>query len=136
MLHTNDVHAHIEQFNKYGGICEKEQAVKNECFGGVARRQTVIDQLRKENPNNTILLDGGDQFSGTLWFTVYKGEAALTFMNYSKYDAMVYNISNFKHHNYFRNENFFREVYISCFSRPRLRRLFECQNINAFEPQF
>ena len=94
VLHTNDVHAHIEQFNKYGGTCEKDQAAKNECFGGVARRQTVIDQLRKGNPNNTILLDGGDQFAGTLWFTIYKGRAALRFMNYTKYDAMV-NIPTF-----------------------------------------
>ena len=89
VLHTNDVHAHIEQFNTYGGTCEKDQAAKNECFGGVARRQTVIDQLRKDNPDNTILIDGGDQFAGTLWFTVYKGMAALRFMNYTKYDAMV-----------------------------------------------
>ena len=89
VLHTNDVHAHIEQFNTYGGTCEKEELAKNECFGGVARRQTVIDQFRKNNPNNTILIDGGDQFAGTMWFTIYKGKAALRFMNYTKYDAMV-----------------------------------------------
>ena len=89
VLHTNDVHAHVEQFNKYGGTCDSEAAQKNECFGGVARRQTVIDKIREANPNNTILIDGGDQFSGSLWFTIYGGKAAVTFMNYSKYDAMV-----------------------------------------------
>ena len=88
VLHTNDVHAHIEQFNVYGGTCTPEDATKNQCYGGVARRQTVIEDLRKTIPN-TILIDGGDQFAGTLWFTVYKGKAALRFMNYIKYDAMV-----------------------------------------------
>jgi len=88
VLHTNDVHAHIEQFNTYGGTCQPEHAKNNECFGGVARRHTVITDIRNKNPN-TILIDGGDQFAGTLWFTVYKGEAALRFMNYTKYQAMV-----------------------------------------------
>ena len=84
ILHTNDVHAHIEQFNKYGGTCTDP----SECFGGVARRHTVVQKIRSST-NNVILLDGGDQFSGTLWFTEYKGKASVRFMNYTKYDAMV-----------------------------------------------
>lgn len=88
VLHTNDVHAHIEQFNTYGGTCEPEQAQKQKCFGGVARRHTVIESMRASTPN-TILIDGGDQFSGTLWFTIYKGLAAVVFMNYTRYDAMA-----------------------------------------------
>ena len=84
ILHTNDVHSHVEQFNKYGGSC----TVESECFGGVARRHTVIERIRKTS-NNVLLIDGGDQFSGTFWFSFYEGIAAATFMNYSKYDAMV-----------------------------------------------
>ena len=81
ILHTNDVHAHIEQFNKYGSACMEDP---NECFGGVARRHTVIEKFRNKT-KNVILLDGGDEFSGTLWFTMYHGIAAAVFMNYSKY---------------------------------------------------
>ena len=88
VLHTNDVHAHIEQFNVYGGTCTAEDATKNKCYGGVARRQTVIKELRKTIPN-TILIDGGDQFSGTTWYNIYKGNASVRFMNYIGYDAMV-----------------------------------------------
>ena len=84
VLHTNDVHARIEQFNKYGNLCDNTV----NCFGGVARRHTVIEDIRKKE-KNVILLDGGDEFQGTLWFIVYKGQAAVKFMNYSKYDAMV-----------------------------------------------
>lgn len=84
VLHTNDIHAHIEQFNTYGGNCVEGE----ECFGGVARKHTLVQKMRAEKPN-VILLDGGDEFSGTLWFNIYKGRAAVTFMNYTKYDAMV-----------------------------------------------
>ena len=88
ILHTNDVHARIEQTNTYGGRCSNDDAAKNKCFGGVARRKTVIDKIRKED-KNVLLLDGGDQFQGTLWFNVYKGKEARMFMNELGYNAMV-----------------------------------------------
>ena len=63
---------------------------ENICVGGVARRQTLIQQIRQEHPdNNTVLLDAGDQFQGTLWFQVYKGAEASYFMNKLGYDVMV-----------------------------------------------
>lgn len=86
VLHTNDVHAHVEEFNKYGGTCNSDNS-KN-CFGGVARRRTVIERIRKRD-KNVILLDGGDQFQGTAWFQVYKGISAACFMNLTEYDAMA-----------------------------------------------
>ena len=55
---------------------------------GVARLHTALDSIRNM-PGNTILLDGGDQFQGKLWFNQYKGAAASHFMNRNGYDAMV-----------------------------------------------
>ena len=89
ILHTNDVHARVEQTNKYGGKCKDDDAAKNKCFGGVARRKTAIDQIRGRD-KNVLLLDGGDQFQGTMWFNVYKGKEARIFMNELRYDAMVF----------------------------------------------
>ena len=89
ILHTNDVHARVEQTNKYGGKCRDKDAISKKCFGGVARRKTVIDKIRKKE-QNVLLLDGGDQFQGTMWFNVYKGREARIFMNDLGYDAMVY----------------------------------------------
>ena len=86
ILHTNDVHGRVEEFNKYGGTCKSNDST--DCFGGVARRHTAIEAIRSNEPN-VILLDGGDQFQGSIWFIVYKGQAAARFMNYTKYDAMV-----------------------------------------------
>ena len=88
ILHTNDVHARVEQTNKYGGSCSSKDSKANKCFGGVARRKTVLDQLRSKE-QNVLLLDGGDQYQGTLWFNVYKGNEAKIFMNELGYNAMV-----------------------------------------------
>nr|XP_054753897.1 snake venom 5'-nucleotidase-like [Lytechinus pictus] len=61
VLHTNDVHARIEQFNKYGSECSQEDAEDGACFGGVARRATKVKEIRNR-VTNVLLLDGGDQY--------------------------------------------------------------------------
>ncbi len=53
ILHTNDVHSHIDPFGPEDG--------RNANQGGVARRASLIESIRKENPN-TLLLDAGDIF--------------------------------------------------------------------------
>ncbi len=77
IMHTNDHHARIEPTDVSG--------VKS---GGVARRKTLVDQIRAETPN-TLLLDAGDVFQGTLYFNQYRGQADLYFYNAMKYDAMA-----------------------------------------------
>ncbi|WP_229695954.1 5'-nucleotidase C-terminal domain-containing protein [Paenibacillus albidus] len=66
ILHTNDTHSHLET---------------------VVKRMTAIKQ---ERTGNTLLLDAGDVFSGTLYFTKFEGLADLSFMNYIGYDAMTF----------------------------------------------
>lgn len=92
IIHTNDIHARFEQFNKYGSICSEENAADGVCFGGVARRMTKINEIR-QNHVNTVLLDAGDQFQGTQWFYYYKGFAASYFMELMGYDAMVSHVT-------------------------------------------
>ena len=78
ILHTNDVHSHIEPFpadhKKYAGK------------GGVQNRFNLIQQIRREN-NNTLLFDCGDIFQGTPYFNRYGGELELKLMSKMKYDA-------------------------------------------------
>lgn len=68
IIHTNDTHAMLDN---------------------IARRATAIEGLRKES-RNALLLDAGDVFSGSLFFTKYKGLADLYFMNMLHYDAMTF----------------------------------------------
>lgn len=78
ILHTNDVHSHIEPFDPdhplYPGM------------GGAARRFTLIQDIRQENPN-TLLLDAGDIFQGTPYFNFYGGKLELKLMSKMGYDA-------------------------------------------------
>jgi len=78
ILHTNDVHSHIEAF--------PADDAKFPNQGGVSRRYTLIEAIRKENPN-TLLLDAGDIFQGTPFFNFYGGELEFKLMSKLKYDA-------------------------------------------------
>ncbi|KAK7108614.1 hypothetical protein V1264_016316 [Littorina saxatilis] len=87
-LHTNDVHARYEQYNKYGSSCTESDASQGQCFGGYARLAAAIKSLRAQNPDS-LLLDGGDQYQGTLYFYKYGGNITSHFMNWVGYDVMT-----------------------------------------------
>ncbi|RKP06215.1 Metallo-dependent phosphatase-like protein, partial [Thamnocephalis sphaerospora] len=89
LVHTNDIHAHMDQFNKFGNDCTEKDIAANTCYGGAARQRTVIDMLRKRNPGNTLLFDAGDQFQGTAFYSYYKGNVTAEVMNDFKYDLMT-----------------------------------------------
>jgi len=78
ILHTNDVHSHVEPFPindpKYPNL------------GGAARRMQLIQNIRKEQPN-VLLLDAGDMFQGTPYFNFYGGELEFKLMSMMGYDA-------------------------------------------------
>uniref|UniRef100_A0A8C3FXC8 5'-nucleotidase n=1 Tax=Cyclopterus lumpus TaxID=8103 RepID=A0A8C3FXC8_CYCLU len=85
LLHTNDVHARVEETSEFSGKCGGGGG----CFAGVARRATAVQRVRSTE-SNVLLLDAGDQFQGTVWFNFYKGAEAAHFMNELRYDAMVF----------------------------------------------
>ncbi len=78
ILHTNDVHSHIDPFPdndpKWAGL------------GGVPRRAEIINKIRKEE-KNVLLLDVGDIFQGTPYYNIYGGELELKLMSKMGYDA-------------------------------------------------
>lgn len=88
ILHTNDFHARFEPISKYNSTCAPEDNDAGECFGGSARLATAIEEARADSPN-PVLVDGGDQFQGTLFYNYYKGKLAAEMMNRLGYDAMT-----------------------------------------------
>jgi 5'-nucleotidase len=74
ILHTNDTHSHHEP--------------SNAGDGGAARQSTVVAQIRGE-VENTLLLDGGDRFTGTLFHQQYRGQDNVQIMNALGYDTMT-----------------------------------------------
>ncbi|MDP7151361.1 MAG: 5'-nucleotidase C-terminal domain-containing protein [Paracoccaceae bacterium] len=88
VLHTNDFHARFEPISKYDSGCSEEDNAEGKCFGGSARLVTAVNEARAR-ADNPVLLDGGDQFQGTLFYTYYKGKLAAEMMNEMGYDAMT-----------------------------------------------
>lgn len=77
ILHTNDTHSHIDPFGPNHN--------RNANKGGIARRASLIEQIRNENPN-TLLLDAGDIFQGTPYFNYFGGELEFKLMSRLQYD--------------------------------------------------
>jgi 5'-nucleotidase len=77
ILHTNDVHSHIDPF--------PEDDPRNPNQGGAARRSVIIEKIRKEE-SNVLLLDAGDIFQGTPYFNYYGGELEFKLMSMMQYD--------------------------------------------------
>ncbi|MBC8266237.1 MAG: metallophosphatase [Flavobacteriales bacterium] len=76
ILHTNDMHSHIEPFT----------SGRNKGLGGMAQRATLIKKIRQKN-EHVLLLDAGDIFQGTPYFNIYGGELEFKLMSEMKYDA-------------------------------------------------
>ena len=66
ILHTNDTHAHLIPFDHkdHGKNC-----------GGIVRRAGLIEKIKKE-VKQPLILDAGDIFQGTTFFTLFRGEAS------------------------------------------------------------
>ena len=92
ILHINDLHSRIESINKYDSTCNAKGEEEGKCFGGIARVKTMIDQRRdalKAEGKNFLTIDAGDQFQGSLFYSTYKGAAAVEFMNGIGFDVMA-----------------------------------------------
>lgn len=78
ILHTNDTHSRIEPF--------PSDDIRNAGMGGMARRATLINQIRQQEPN-LLLFDSGDIFQGTPYFNYFGGELEFKLMSRMGYDA-------------------------------------------------
>ena len=74
IMHTNDVHGHHDP--------------QRNGDGGAARQATVVQQIRAEG-GNSLLLDAGDRFTGTLFHVQHRGQDSVQIMNAIGYDAFV-----------------------------------------------
>jgi 5'-nucleotidase len=77
LLHTNDTHSRLDPFPLDGG--------RYEGLGGVARRKTLIDRIRKAEPH-VVVTDSGDVFQGTPYFNFFGGVPEYEAMSRLGYD--------------------------------------------------
>jgi 5'-nucleotidase len=74
ILYTNDTHSQVEPNSRQQG--------------GIARRAALIRDIRSKHPH-TLMLDAGDTFQGTPWYSKYGGAFQFRLMSKLGYQAMV-----------------------------------------------
>ena len=85
ILHTNDIHSHFEETNVYGYRCRQ---LSDPCYGGFARLVHQTREIRQREPNS-IYIDGGDLYQGTVWYSIHKWRISAHFANLLNLTAMV-----------------------------------------------
>lgn len=74
----------FDEVTDSAGICKSGE----KCIGGFSRLYKQIDTALKHKPN-AIVLNAGDDFSGTLWYTIGRWNITQEFMNQIKFEASV-----------------------------------------------
>lgn len=83
IIHVNDSHSHLLGDNLSGTV----NGVKTYFdVGGYPRMVTKINELENAH-NNTLTLNAGDIFQGTLYYSLFKGAADAKAMNLVNWDA-------------------------------------------------
>jgi len=81
LMHTNDTHSRMESFTD------------TVLQGGVARRKTLIDQVKNQivpdnnGCKNQLLVDAGDFSQGTPYYNAWEGSESVMAMNTMGYDV-------------------------------------------------
>lgn len=90
ILHINDFHSRFDPITDSDSNCDAETDAAGECFGGIARLKTIIDDTRaKYDGANSLLLSAGDNFQGSLYYTTYKSKVVSDFFNQMGFDVVA-----------------------------------------------
>ncbi|EIN10042.1 Metallo-dependent phosphatase [Punctularia strigosozonata HHB-11173 SS5] len=86
---ANDVHAHLDEYKLSGASCTDPTVG---CVGGYARVKDKVDELRP-GVKNSLLLDAGDEFQGTLFFSVLGAYPISETINQLGFDVFLNNLT-------------------------------------------
>ena len=84
IAHINDHHSHLQPTQNIELMLDGEVITAE--VGGFARVAEKIAEIRAANPD-TLALHAGDAVTGTLFYTLYEGEADAALMNHVCFDA-------------------------------------------------
>jgi len=87
ILHINDHHSHLKPDGRMSlDLDGKSTRVRS---GGMPAVVARMKQLEEAAGNNVLKLHAGDAVSGSLFFTLFKGEADAALMNEICFDAFA-----------------------------------------------
>ncbi len=96
IVHLNDFHSRHEGGLANGANCRPGQ----DCLGGSARLVTAVKQARaaaQAEGRAVLSLDGGDQFMGSLFYTLHRGAAEAAIQHAWGVEAMALGNHEFDH---------------------------------------
>ncbi|MDF7820063.1 bifunctional metallophosphatase/5'-nucleotidase [Runella sp. MFBS21] len=85
-LQTTDVHCQIHAHDEL--FWENEKLTFRKA-GGYAHLATALESMRRENPANTITVDTGDMFQGSMLSVKTQGQAFVPLLNALGYDLYL-----------------------------------------------
>ncbi|CAG9856082.1 unnamed protein product [Phyllotreta striolata] len=92
IIHFNDFHSRFEPTTLSAGTCSD----LTKCVGGFSRLYAQIMTMLETNPKS-ILLNAGDSFQGTLWYTIGRWNVTQQFINKLPIDAETIGNHEFDH---------------------------------------
>ncbi len=87
LLHMNDTHSHFEAGNEKLTILDSETLTCT-TLGGITRLVTKVHEMNEER-EYVLFLHAVDMIQGTLYYTLYNGEADARFYNMVGVHALV-----------------------------------------------
>lgn len=95
----------FEETNEESGDCKDGET----CIGGYARLVTMVNHL-KSTLNNSIYLNAGDNFQGTLWYNIGRFNVTNQFLNMLPADAQTIGNHEFGIKNIYNIYKFFNLI--------------------------
>lgn len=84
ILHTNDTHSHVAGIDKHGNAAFDT----HKSVGGLGRIASAVKKMKAEK-DNVLTLDAGDQFQGTLFYSVNKWPMLAEINTHMPWEAMT-----------------------------------------------
>ena len=97
ILHMNDFHARHEPVDARALACAPDRPA---CFGGAAHLASAIAAERgaaEADGRQVLLVDAGDQFQGSLFYSAWRGDVELAVMHALGTEAMAVGNHEFDH---------------------------------------
>jgi sulfur-oxidizing protein SoxB len=86
IIQINDTHGYLEPHRE---LIWTGKEASYPMLGGYARIASLLEAVRRENPDGVLALDNGDTFHGTYPAVISRGEALVPLVNALQLDAMT-----------------------------------------------
>lgn len=86
ILQTADIHAYLNPHNE---LFVENNAIVFRKAGGLSHIKTLVDEIRKENQNGTLFIDGGDLIQGSGESVLSEGKIFPPIIQQMNYDLLI-----------------------------------------------